>query len=61
MVSHAMVVGSFGSWIIDLGAMSHMCTTKEWFSDYNVLQKPGRVSVGDDRILKVVGCGMFVC
>ena len=46
-VSHAMVVGSSDSWIMDSGATSHMCTAKEWFSDYDVLQKPGRVSVGD--------------
>ena len=49
VVSHAMVVGSSGSWIMDSGAMSHMCTAKEWFSDYDVLQKPGRVSVGFSR------------
>ena len=53
-VSHAMVVGSSDSWIMDSGATSHMCTAKEWFSDYDVLQKPGRVS---GRVLKVVGCG----
>ena len=53
-VSHA---GSSDSWIMDWGATSHMCSAKEWFSDYDVLQKPGRVSVGDGRVLKVVGCG----
>ena len=52
-----MVFGSSDGWIMDSGAMPHMCTAKEWFNDYNVLQKPGRVSVGDGRVLKVVGCG----
>ena len=30
---------------------------KEWFDDYNPLQKPGEVSVGDGRILKVFSRG----
>lgn len=57
VVGHAVVVGPSGSWIVDSGATSHMCTAKEWFSDYEVLQRPGQVSVGDGRVLKVVGRG----
>ncbi len=45
------------SWIVDSGATSHMCTAREQLNDYNLLQNPGRVSVGDSRVLKVVGCG----
>ena len=37
-------------------AMYDICSAKEWFSDYDVLQKPGQVFVGDGRVLKVVGC-----
>ncbi len=57
VLDHAMVVGPSGSWIVDSGATSHMCTARERFSDYNLLQNLGRVSVGDGRVLKVVGCG----
>ena len=31
-----------------------MCTAREWFNDYKVLQRPG---VGDGRFLKVLGHG----
>ena len=57
MVGHAMVTGPSGSWIVDSGATSHMCTGRELFSDYDMMAKPGQVSVGDGRVLKVVGCG----
>ena len=34
-ISHAMVVGSSGNWIMDSGATSHMCTAKEWFRGFS--------------------------
>ena len=57
VVGHALSTGPSGSWIIDSGATSHMCTTRRWFRDYDTLQKPGEVYVGDGRVLKVVGRG----
>ena len=57
VVGHALSIGTSRSWIVDSGAMSHMCTSRELFNDCNELQKIEKVTVGDGRLLKVVGRG----
>ena len=57
VIGHALSVGPFGSWIVDSGATSHICTSRELFTEYIPFQNPGEVTVGDGRVLKVVGSG----
>lgn len=45
------------SFIIDSGATQHMCCTKENMVDYQVLDNPILVQIGDGRELKGIGTG----
>ena len=54
VVGHALSIGPFDSWIVDSGATSHMCTSRELFTEYISFQNPGEVTVGDGRVLNVV-------
>ncbi|KAF2359199.1 Zinc finger CCHC-type [Trinorchestia longiramus] len=45
------------SWIVDSGAIQHMCNKKSQFSSYSDLSSPVRVEIGDGRALKGVGVG----
>ena len=43
-------------WLIDSGASFHMTSHRSWFSKYEVLDG-GKVYLGDDSHLKIVGRG----
>ena len=34
-----------------------MCTSRDLFTEYSSFQNPGEVTVGDGRVLKVIGRG----
>ena len=58
VVSNALTVGSMSAgWIVDSGTTSHMCCHRDLFVDYEELQKPERVTLGDGRSLDAVGRG----
>ncbi len=45
-------------WIVDSGATCHICNAKELFDDFNYVEKPQQVTLGDDRKLEVIGTGV---
>ncbi len=57
VVGHALSAGASASWIVDPGATSHMCTSRQLFTDYRRLYEPEKVSLGDGRNLEAVGRG----
>ena len=59
VVTHALTTGHTGSWIIDSGAICHMCASKELFVDLKPLEKPMNVTLGDGRTLKAMGRGLI--
>ena len=44
-------------WILDSGATCHICNSKELFTDFQVLSKPQKVTLGDEHSLEAVGMG----
>ena len=44
-------------WILDSGATSHMTQTRELLTDYQELERPERVKLGDGHIVEAVGVG----
>ena len=50
-------VSSENSWIVDSGATAHMSYCKNKFSNYQTLDTPIKVCVGDGRVLDAVGRG----
>ena len=56
LLVHEMVRSSVhknDSWIIDSGAMCHMCNDSNAFSEYSTLKQPQEISLGDRHIVKV--------
>ena len=51
IVGHTLSINSTGSWVVDLGATSHMCASQK-----RELQKPGEMTVGDGHLLNVLLC-----
>ena len=47
-------------WILDSGATCHMCNQERLFSDYQALQDPLNVVLGDGRSLQATGHGSVV-
>ena len=47
-------------WILDSGATCHMCNQEMLFSDFQRLQKPLNVVIGDGRSLQATGLGSVV-
>ncbi len=45
-------------WIVDSGATCHICNANELFDDFNYVEKPQQVTLGDDRKLEVIGTGV---
>ena len=55
---HALTVGGVSAaWVVDSGATSHMCYHRDSFIDYEDLQRPEKVTLGDGRNLEAVGRG----
>ena len=46
------------SWLIDSGATSHMCNNIKMFSQFEELDVPVSVEIGDGKILKGIGTGI---
>ena len=44
-------------WLVDSGASSHMTWRKELLQDYQELDKPEKVSLGDGRTVEAIGIG----
>ena len=62
VVQHALSsdCNTRNKWILDSGATCHMCNQKFIFTDYQPLQKPLKVVLGDGRSLQAVGRGNVV-
>ncbi len=59
LTSHVLGVSKPAQhWIVDSGATCHICNSKELFEDFNCVQQPQQVTLGDDRKLEVVGTGV---
>ena len=58
LVSHALQVGSAGQWIVDSGATCHMCCNRKLFANFQVLDKPVEVTLGDGHTLEPLGRGV---
>ena len=44
------------AWLIDSGASFHMTPNRNWFSKYEIFNG-GKVYLGDNSVLDIVGCG----
>ena len=57
VVQHALSsdCNTRNKWILDSGATCHMCNQQSIFTDYQPLQKPLKVVLGDGRSLQAVG------
>ena len=62
MAQHALSTESntHNQWIIDSGATCHMCNEKTSFSNYQTLDTPLNVVLGDGRNLQAIGHGDIV-
>ena len=62
VVQHALssTCDARNRWILDSGATCHMCNERSLFTDYQPLQKPLKVVLGDGRSLQAVGQGNVV-
>ncbi len=61
MVSHALSISSdkgMDSWIVDSGATCHMCNDKKQFVEFNSLEPPQEVTLGDGYSVEATGCGV---
>ena len=47
VVTHVLMTGHTGNWIVDSGATCHMCASKDLFVDLQPLEKPMNVTLGD--------------
>ena len=62
VVQHALSskYNATNRWILDSGATCHMCNQEILFSDFQRLQKPLNVVLGDGRSLQATGLGSVV-
>ena len=61
VVQHAMPsLSGKAAWIIDSGAMSHMCNDQSFFVKYNRLKTPLKVTLGDGYEVDAVGRGVIM-
>ena len=44
-------------WIVDSGAICHICNSKELFEDFHPLSELQKVALGDGHTLEVIGTG----
>ena len=62
VTSHVLSVGTLGdsedAWIVDSGATCHISNNRKLFTEYQTLQKPLEVSLGDGYALEAVGSGV---
>lgn len=49
--------GRAGNWLVDSGASSHMTSSHELLHNYEDLEEPQNVRLGDGRIVKATGTG----
>ena len=57
VAGHALSATTRKDWIVDSGATSHMCNSKELFKELNELVPPQQVAVGDGRTVDAKGEG----
>ena len=60
VVCHTLIVGttsSQGRWIVDSGATCHMCNNQKMFMEFQALDHPSDVTLGDGHTLKASGRG----
>jgi len=62
VVQHALSADSnvCDQWILESGAICHMCDSEVMFSDLQALRSPLIVTLGDGLNLQAVGCGNVV-
>ena len=62
VTSHVLSVGTLGdsedTWIVDSGATCHISNNRKLFTEYQTLQKPLEVSLGNGYALEAVGSGV---
>jgi len=44
-------------WLLDSGASDHMCTKYDWFRDYEQLENPTQVKIGNGSCMYAIGTG----
>ena len=57
VAGHALSATTRKDWIVDSGATSHMCNSKELFKELNELVPPQQVAVGDGHTVDAKGEG----
>ena len=58
VVTHALSVSATSNWIVDSGAMCHMCNDKKLSTSLKGLDKPQKVSLGDGHVSKATAQGV---
>ena len=58
VVCHALQAGPTGNWIVDSGATCHMCSNKKLFVEFQSLEIPMKISLGDGHTLEAIGRGV---
>ena len=57
LISNALVARSRDDWIVDSGATSHMCNSRDMFTELDQLGPGEKVTLGDGSPLDVIGQG----
>ena len=61
VVQHSMAsLPGKAAWIIDSGAMCHMCNNKSLFMEYESLKTPLKVTLGDGYEVDAIGSGVVM-
>ena len=60
VTNHSYSVSTSSIWYIDSGALSHMTGAREMFSELSQAGIDVEVVLGDDTIVKAVGCGTII-
>ena len=47
-------------WILDSGASDHMCANYDWFRDYEKLENPTQVKIGNGSSMYAIGTGKIL-
>ena len=58
VVSHALSASATSNWIVDSGAMCHMCNDNKLFTNFQSLDKSQEVSLGDGHVSKETAQGV---